>query len=104
MNFEEAVEKFVESPSQLTTRMPSLSKRWNIDLDTLYAAKASAKDILKNKEKFGTEYNPRDVALQHSYENPLTPEECFKKEDGRLKSKWGSEGNWKYSYDYTQST
>ena len=50
MNFEEAVEKFVESPSQLTTGMPSLSKRWNIDLDTLYAAKASAKDILKNKE------------------------------------------------------
>ena len=104
MNFEEAVEKFVESPCRLTTGVPSLSKRWNIDLDTLYAAKASAKDILKNKEQFGTEYNPRDVALQHNYENPLTPEECFKKEDGRLKSKWGSEGNWKYSYDYTQNT
>jgi hypothetical protein len=104
MNFEEAVEKFVESPCRLTTGVPSLSKRWNIDLDTLYAAKASAKDILKNKEQFGTEYNPKDVALQHNYENPLTPEECFKKEDGRLKSKWGSEGNWKYSYDYSQST
>ena len=35
MNFEEAVEKFVESPSQLTTGMPSLSKRWGVDLDTL---------------------------------------------------------------------
>lgn len=63
MNFEEAVSKFVESPCRLTTGVPSLSKRWNIDLDTLYAAKASAKDILKNKEKFGTGYNPKDVSF-----------------------------------------
>ena len=151
MNFEEAVEKFVESPCRLTTGVPSLSKRWNIDLDTLYAAKASAKDILKNKEKFGTEYNPSDVAFvsrgkrsdinitEEISENTLflsnDPEENFKrygiyfgsggdpiiekisprkfnlediketedflpKEEGKLKSKWGSEGNWKYSYQY----
>lgn len=128
MNFEEAVEKFVESPCRLTTGMPSLSKRWNIDLDTLYAAKASAKDILKNKEQFGTEYNPEDVAFnvqlkdagdtflrefdeqRKKYAN-FTPEKALqelKREEevkiGKLKSKWGSEGNWKYSYDYSQST
>lgn len=151
MNFEEAVSKFVESPCRLTTGVPSLSKRWNIDLDTLYAAKASAKDILKNKEQFGTEYNPSDVAFvsrgkrsdtnitEEVSENTLflsnDPEENFKrygiyfgsggdpiiekisprkfnlediketedflpKEEGKLKSKWGSEGNWKYSYQY----
>ena len=77
MNFEEAVEKFVESPSQLTTGVPSLSKRWNIDLDILYAAKASAKDILKNKEQFGTEYNPADVAFNH-YNNILNGEDVRK--------------------------
>lgn len=148
MNFEEAVEKFVESPSQLTTGMPSLSKRWSIDLDTLYAAKASAKDILKNKEQFGTEYNPEDVAFtcrgkkadiniaEEVSGNTLIlsddPEENFKRYglyfgtklspnvktdfptqeekkelkeiNARLLKKWGSEGNWKYSYDYSQST
>jgi len=128
MNFEEAVEKFVESPCRLTTGVPSLSKRWNIDLDTLYAAKASAKDILKNKEQFGTEYNPKDVAFnvqlddtgdtflrefdeqRKKYAN-FTPEKALqelKREEevkiGKLKSKWGSEGNWKYSYDYSQDT
>jgi hypothetical protein len=142
MNFEEAVEKFVESPSQLTTGMPSLSKRWGVDLDTLYAAKASAKDILKNKEQFGTEYDPKDVAftkvslndifpflndpdpdyvIEHGYVNPSEIIDRFSgeltqkgkdklfeltkpKEEGKLVKKWGSKGNWKYSYDYSQST
>ena len=119
MNFEEAVEKFVESPCRLTTGVPSLSKRWNIDLDTLYAAKASAKDILKNKEQFGTEYNPKDVAFNEreirliGYKDSETCTirdagnnqlEINIKESGKLKSKWGSEGNWKYSYDYSQDT
>jgi hypothetical protein len=112
MNFEEAVEKFVESPCRLTTGVPSLSKRWNIDLDTLYAAKASAKDILKNKEQFGTEYNPKDVSFSF-YDKILNGESDRSKPlkvvtqtpiEGRLKSKWGSEGNWKYSYDYSQGT
>ena len=149
MNFEEAVEKFVESPCRLTTGVPSLSKRWNIDLDTLYAAKASAKDILKNKEQFGTEYNPKDVAFisrdkgsdiniqeelvditkeDLSYQMVLlgtkdlyshlkefapnikveSPTDNQKEElreiNARLLKKWGSEGNWKYSYDYSQDT
>jgi hypothetical protein len=148
MNFEEAVDKFVESPCRLTTGMPSLSKRWNIDLNTLYAAKASAKDILKNKEQFGTEYNPEDVAFtcrgkkadiniaEEVSGNTLIlsddPEENFKRYglyfgtklgpnvktdfptqeekkelkeiNARLLKKWGSEGNWKYSYDYSQDT
>lgn len=149
MNFEEAVEKFVESPSQLTTGVPSLSKRWSIDLDTLYAAKASAKDILKNKEQFGTEYNPKDVAFisrgkgsdiniqeelvditkedlsyqmvllgtkdLYSHLKEFAPnikvesptdnqKEELKEINARLLKKWGSEGNWKYSYDYSQDT
>src|SRR5574344_1198893 len=128
MNFEEAVDKSVESLCRLTTGMPALSKRWPIDWDTLYAAKASAKDILKNKEQFGTEYNPEDVAFnvqlkdagdtflrefdeqRKKYAN-FTPEKALqelKREEevkiGKLKSKWGSEGNWKYSYDYSQDT
>ena len=122
MNFEEAVEKFVESPCRLTTGVPSLSKRWNIDLDTLYAAKASAKDILKNKEKFGTEYNPTDVAfntkdledtflrefdIQRKKYADFTPEKALQElkleeeiKHAKLLKKWGSEGNWKYSYQY----
>ena len=126
MNFEEAVSKFVESPCRLTTGVPSLSKRWNIDLDTLYAAKASAKDILKNKEQFGTEYNPKDVGFsiknledtfleefdkQKKQWADYTPEKALqelKLEEQiahvKLVKKWGSEGNWKYSYDYSQDT
>lgn len=124
MNFEEAVEKFVESPSQLTTGMPSLSKRWNIDLDTLYAAKASAKDILKNKEQFGTEYNPADVAFNH-YNNILngenvrklfkvTSEEAKDKliealtsesPNWKPKSKWQTaSGEWRESFKYDEES
>ena len=63
MNFEEIVNKFVEKPCRITTGAPSLSKRWGVDLDLVYQARAVAKDILKNKEEFGTEYTPEDVAF-----------------------------------------
>ena len=60
---EEIVNKFVEHPSQITNGAPTLAKRWGVDLDLVYQARAIAKDILKNKEEFGTEYNPSDVAF-----------------------------------------
>ena len=148
---EEIVNKFVEHPSQITNGAPTLAKRWGVDLDLVYQARAIAKDILKNKEEFGTEYNPSDVAflkdtiqgklseklqeeinklgedtrsylpedyiITHTYvegseivsrysdvlsnEEKTTLENIIpQKEEGRLKSKWGSEGNWKYSYQY----
>ena len=124
MNFEEAVSKFVESPCRLTTGVPSLSKRWNIDLDTLYAAKASAKDILKNKEQFGTEYNPADVAFNH-YNNILNGEDVKKplkvtleeakdklseamtseSPNWKPKSKWQTaSGEWRESFQYNEET
>jgi len=113
MKVEEIVDKFVKSPSQLTTGMPSLAKRWDVNLDDLYLAKGIANDIVKNKEKFGTEYNPKDVAfnlenINTIKHNPFTGEIELgvepKKDLGKLKSKWGSEGNWKYSYDYSQKS
>jgi len=63
MTLQNVVDKFVEYPSQITNGSPSLAKKWGIPLDIVYQAKAIAKDILKNKEQFGTEYNPKDVAF-----------------------------------------
>ena len=110
---EEIVNKFVEHPSQVTNGAPTLAKRWGVDLDLVYQARAIAKDILKNKEEFGTEYNPKDVSFKkpdvYITDEYLDTEEIVKrfsslKQEGKLKSKWGSEGNWKYSYDYSQDT
>ena len=110
MNFEEIVNKFVEKPCRITTGAPSLSKRWGVDLDLVYQARAVAKDILKNKEEFGTEYTPEDVAfngftnisLNNIKDGDFLVDTGNHNEmgNGKLKSKWGSEGNWKYSYQY----
>ena len=103
MNFEEIVNKFVEKPCRITTGAPSLSKRWSVDLDLVYQARAVAKDILKNKEEFGTEYDPRDVAFLPKSEYPLIPEECFehKNNNWKPKSKWQTAGGeWRESFQY----
>ena len=115
MVLEEIVNKFVEHPSQVTNGAPSLAKRWGVDLDLVYQARAIAKDILKNKEEFGTECNPEDVSFKvNSFgdipipgyteinlgNNTNTAKELFKEDSAKLVKKWGSEGNWKYSYQY----
>lgn len=116
MNFEEIVNKFVEKPCRITTGAPSLSKRWGVDVDLVYQARAVAKDILKNKEEFGTEYHPEDVSFKNSdiytTDEFLTSEEInkrFKKEiintstdfHWKPKSKWQTAGGeWRESYQY----
>lgn len=104
MNFEEIVNKFVEKPCRITTGAPSLSKRWGVDLDLVYQARAVAKDILKNKEEFGTEYNPEDVAFK--------PGVCAQgkysvfmgapvNKNWKPKSKWQTAGGeWRESFQY----
>lgn len=111
---EEIVNKFVEHPSQVTNGAPTLAKRWGVDLDLVYQARAIAKDILKNKEEFSTEYSPKDVAFNGFTDISLNnikdgdflvdTGNANEMGNGKLKSKWGSEGNWKYSYDYSQDT
>lgn len=112
--FENIVNKFINNTSYLTNGAGQLSNKWGITKDLVKAAKASAKDILKNKEQFGTEYNPKDVAFNGFTDISLnnikdgdflvSTGSHNKMGNGKLKSKWGSEGNWKYSYDYSQDS
>ena len=115
MSFEEIVDKFVNHPSLITNGAPSLSKRWDVDLDLVYQARAVAKDILKNKEEFGTEYDPSDVAFNH-YNNilngenvrksfkinvPNAPESETENTNWKPKSKWQTAGGeWRESFQY----
>jgi hypothetical protein len=108
MNLEQVVDKFVKHPSLITNGAPTLANRWSVDVDLVYEARAIAKDILKNKEEFGTEYHPEDVSFKNSEE--ILQEKLFNfgnaivKEKGKLLKKWGSEGNWKYSYSFEEDS
>lgn len=63
MTLEETVQKFVSHPCLITNGAPSLSKKWGVDVGIVYQARGIAKDIIKNKEQFGMEYNPTDVSF-----------------------------------------
>ena len=60
MNLDQIVSKFEKYPLALTNGAGYLSKRWNCDKELIY----KAKEIIKNKKKFGTEYNPKSVAIK----------------------------------------
>ena len=106
MNFEEIVNKFVEKPCRITTGAPSLSKRWGVALDLVYQARAVAKDILKNKEEFGTEYHPEDVSFKVTSKearNKLIEVITSESPNWKPKSKWQTAGGeWRESFQYNE--
>ena len=60
MTIQQVIEKFEKYPKALTNGAGHLSKRWNCDKDIIY----KARKIVRNKNKYGTEYNPKDVAFR----------------------------------------
>ena len=55
MNLQEVVEKFKQYPLNMNYGAGKLSRRWKCDRDIVYKA--------KNIIRYGTEYNPKDVAF-----------------------------------------
>jgi len=60
MNIQRIVENFNKYPLALTNGAGYLSGRWNCTKEEVY----EAKKIVRNKQKYGTEYNPKDVAFK----------------------------------------
>ena len=59
MIVEQIVEKFIKYPRTLENGAGSLSKRWNCSREDIY----TARKIVKNRMKYGTDYNPIDVSF-----------------------------------------
>lgn len=60
MTVQRIVEKFINNPKYLTNGAGRLSRIWNCSKEDVYEARR----IVKNKNKYGTEYNPKDVAFK----------------------------------------
>lgn len=81
MKIEQIVEKFIKYPKALDNGAGSLSRRWNCTREEIY----EARKIARNKLKYGTEYNPKDVAL--TSKNTETKEKlynCFNKKSDNI--------------------
>ena len=59
MNLEQLIDKFLEKPYLLDMGRGSLSKMLGYSKESIVMART----IARNKLKYGTEYNPKDVAF-----------------------------------------
>ena len=66
MTIEQIIKKFENKPSYLTNGAGLLSKTWGVNRGDIYEAKR----IIRNKNKYGTEYHPDDVAFIHKDKLP----------------------------------
>lgn len=59
MTVEEIIDKFVKYPGALENGAGSLSKRWSCNVEDVYTARS----IVRNRMKYGTDYNPKIVSF-----------------------------------------
>ena len=113
MTFEDIVKKFIDNQCYLSNGANLLSKKWGIDKEDIKAARKKARGILENKKKYGTEYNPKDVAFTKKSLNEIfgidsdiisekIPRKENKNAQGKLKSRWQSGDKWLESYSFAE--
>lgn len=61
MNTSQVVEKLEQHPTYMTMGAGKLSLKFHCNREDIYRAK----DIVRNKQKYGTEYNPKDVLFKN---------------------------------------
>lgn len=59
MQIEQIIQKFIKYPKALTNGAGNLSKRWGCSREDIYKARS----IVRNRMKYGTDYDPKDVAF-----------------------------------------